>query len=174
MRFFTLLCCFLAASTVMAKEFTIGVVDLQRLFKEYPGTAVAQKKFNTYADSKKQDLADAQKVLKDLQTQLSSGTLSEKAKKDKQDQFQQQYQDFQDQKDHAQTEIANREQEMTQTLLSQIKDIVAKVANSENVDLVLDSNNIVDVKTSVDLTADVLKKFSAIKTSTTDSDSTKP
>jgi len=173
MRFLTLLCCFLAASTVMAKSFVIGTVDLQRLFKEYPGTAAAQKKFNAFADGKKKDLLDSQKVLQDLQTELSSGKLSDKVKKEKQDEFQQQYQDLEDQKNHAQTEISNREQEMTQTLLGQIKDIVAKVADSEGVDLVLDSNNIVDVKTSVDLTADVLKKFSTTKTSSTASDTDK-
>jgi outer membrane protein len=173
MRFLTLLFCFLAASSVMAKDFTIGVVDLQKLFKEYPGTATAQKKFNTFADAKKQDLLDAQKVLQDLQKELSSGKLSDKVKKEKQDEFQQQYQDLEDQKNHAQTEIANREQEMTQTLLGQIKDIVAKVADSEGVDLVLDSNNVVDVKVSVDLTADVLKKFSTSKVSSTASNTDK-
>ena len=80
MRFFTLICCFFVASVVMARDFTVGIVDLQQLFKEYPGTKKAQKKFNAMADKKKQDLTDAAEELRDLEKQLkdSGSVLSKK------------------------------------------------------------------------------------------------
>jgi Skp family chaperone for outer membrane proteins len=78
MRFLTLICFFLVASTVMAREFTVGTVDLQQLFKDYPGTKTAQKKFNEMADKKKQDLTDAAEEIRDLEKELkdSSSVLS--------------------------------------------------------------------------------------------------
>ena len=94
MRYFTLLFCFLMASSAMAGGFTTATVDMQRLFKFYPGTTSAQKKFDKLTQQKKQELIDSQKTIKDLQDQLSGDKLSAKQKKAKQEELQQQMQDY--------------------------------------------------------------------------------
>jgi outer membrane protein len=161
MRFLTLLCCFFVASVVMARDFTVGTVDLQQLFKEYPGTKKDQKKFNAMADKKKQDLTDAVEELRDLEKALkdSGSVLSKSEMKKKQDEYTTKARAFQEQENQIQTDLAAKEQEMTQNLLTQIKAIVAKVAEKDGIDLVLDADKTVYAKNATDLTPDVLKNY---------------
>ena len=170
MRFLTLLCCFLVASTVMAREFTVGTVDLQQLFKAYPGTKVAQKKFNEMAEKKKQDLTDAAGELQDLEKELkdSGSIFTKKELKDKQNELMTKEKAFQDQQNQIQNDLAAQEQEMTQALLGEIKVIVAKVAQNKGIDLVLDSDKTVYAKDSTDLTPDVLKNYKSSDSSDSD------
>jgi outer membrane protein len=170
MRFLTLLCCFFAASTVMAREFTVGTVDLQQLFKEYPGTKTAQKKFNAMADKKKQDLTDSAEEIRDLEKELkdSSSVLSKSEMKEKQEEYATKAKAFQDQENQIQNDLAGKEQEMTQALLGEIKVIVAKVAQDKGVDLVLDSDKTVYAKDATDLTPDVLKNYKSSDSSDSD------
>jgi outer membrane protein len=139
----------------------VGTVDLQQLFKEYPGTKAAEKKFNTMADKKKQDLTDAAEDLRDLEKELkdSSSVFSKKEMKAKQQEYATKAKAFQDQESQIQNELANKNQEMTQSLLTQIKAIVAKVAKNKGIDLVLDEDKTVYAKDATDLTADVLKNY---------------
>jgi outer membrane protein len=161
MRFFTLLCCFLVASVAVAKDFKVGTVDLQQLFKEYPGTKKAQKKFNAMADKKKQDLTDAAEEIRDLEKELknSGSVLSKSEMKKKQEAYTTKARAFQDQENQVQSDLAAKEQEMTQALLGEIKIIVAKVAKNDGIDLVLDADKTVYAKDATDLTSDVLKSY---------------
>lgn len=161
MRFLTLLCCFFVASVSMAKDFKVGTVDLAKLFKEYPATKSADKKLKALKEKKLQEFTDAQDELQDLQKELknSSSVLSTKQRKQKEKEFNSKLQALQSQQNQIQMELANKEQEMTNKLLDEIKAIVATVAKNAGVDLVLDSDKAVYVKDPTDLTADVLKSF---------------
>jgi Skp family chaperone for outer membrane proteins len=85
MRFFTLLCCFLISSAAFAKDFKAATVDLQKLFKEYPGYDAAQKKFKDLAQKKQADLQESAQDLQELQNELksSSSVFSAKGKRPK-------------------------------------------------------------------------------------------
>jgi len=169
MRYLILVICLLAASTVMADGFTIATVDMQKLFKDYPGTPPAQKKFDAYTQKQKAELVDSQKILVKLQKELEGNTtLSDSAKQEKLKAFQDESQNFQDEKTRIQNDLAVKEQEMTQAIVGKIKDIVATVAKKDKVDLVLDASDTVNAKNAVDLTDEVLAAF---KTVSADSDS---
>jgi Skp family chaperone for outer membrane proteins len=161
MRFLTLLCCFFVAAASMAKDMKIGTVDLTKLFKEYPGTKNAQKKFNAMATKKQQDLADSLDEIKDLEKELksSSSVLSTKQRKAKEKEYKEKAQAFQQQQNQITTDLQGKEQEMTSKLLDEIKAIVATVAKNQGVDLVLDAEKTVYAKDSVDLTAEVMKNY---------------
>lgn len=162
MRFIALLCCsLLVASVAAAKDFKVATVDLQKLFKEYPGTKKAQKKFNAMADKKKQELTDAADDIRDLEKQLkdSSSVLSKKEMKAKQEEYTTKLKAFNDQQQQIQNDLANKEQEMTQSLLGEIKDLVSKVAKNDGIDLVLDSEKTVYAKDATDLTEEVMKNY---------------
>lgn len=161
MRFFTLICCFLVASVAMAKDFRVATVDLQQLFKEYPGTKKAQKKFNEMADDKKQKLTDEADEIRDIEKSLkdSSSVLSKKEMKAKQEEYATKAKAFQDEENQIQNDLAAKEQEMTKTLLDEIKGIVAKIAKNDGIDLVLDAEKTVYAKDAVDLTDEVLKSY---------------
>ncbi len=160
MRFITLLCFLLATSTVMAKDYVMATVDLQKLFKAYPGTAKAQKKFDALAKDKKAELSSSEKILTKLQNELKNADdLTEKQKTAKQKQFQDEAQTYQDLKTHLQNELSTKQQEMTQSVLDEIKVIVNKVAAKDGVDMVVQSSDVVYMKTDMDLTDEVLKSF---------------
>ncbi|HXL72810.1 MAG TPA: OmpH family outer membrane protein [bacterium] len=172
MRYLTLLFCFLAASTAMAKDFTIATVDMQKLFKAYPGTPPAQKKFQAFTDLRKKDLMDSEKILESLKEELTgphADSLTTEQKEEKGKEYQDESQNLQDEQTHVQNELAEKEQEMTQALVGKIREIVATIAQKEGVDLVLDSNDTVDVKSGVDLTDEVLAAFKNVSADSTDS-----
>jgi outer membrane protein len=170
MRYLILLFCLMVSSSVMAGDFTIATVDMQKLFKGYPGTPIAQKKFDAYTDKQKAELADSEKILEKLQKELQGTTLSDSEKQDKLKAFQDETQNFQDEKTRITNDLTEKEQEMTQTIVAKIKDIVSTIAQKDKVDLVLDANDTVDAKTAVDLTDEVLAAFKNVTVDSDDSD----
>jgi outer membrane protein len=172
MRFGAFICCFLAASAVSAEGLKVATVDIKTLFKEYPGTLEAQKKFETQAREKKEDLEDSQQDLADLQDELNDpkSPLSRKERERKEGEFAKESQDYQNEEKHIQLELDDQENEMTRMLMDQIKGIVAQVAKKEDIDLVLDSDDAVHIKDGLDLTEEVLRAFANLKPEPTDSD----
>lgn len=160
MRLITLLCCFLVVSVASAKDFRVAVVDMQKLFSDFPGTEKAKKKLGDLEEKKKEDLADSEQELKDLQKDLSdTSMLSEKQKMKKGKLYGDKLQAYKETTERVQKELMAAESEMTQKIVDQINGIVAGVAKNKDFDLVLDSAKTVYVKDSVDLTKDVLDEF---------------
>ncbi len=175
MRFITLLCCFLIASLASAKDFKIATVDLQKLFKEYPGYDKAQKKFKDMAEKKQKDLQESAQDLQELQGEIknSGSVLSAKQKKQKEAELKQKAHDLDLAESQARTYLASKESEMTQTLLDEIKVIVADVAKDKGADLVLDADKVVYINGGLDLTADILKSFKKMDVDTKDDSDSK-
>jgi len=175
MRFLTLVCCFLLVATASAKDLKVGIVDLKKLFTEYPGTQKAQKKFKTLAEKKQKELSEPEDELTDLQKQLegSSSVLSSKQRDRKAAEYKKKLQDYAQLKGQMQTELAAKEAEITQTILDEIKVAVADVAKGQDVDLVLDSEKTVYAKGSVDLTDAVLKNFKKMDTDSSEDSNSK-
>ena len=175
MRFLVLLCCFLLASAVSAKDLKVGVVDLKKLFSEYPGTQKAQKKFKAMAEKKQKELSEPEEELADLENQLkgSSSVLSSKQRERKVAEYKKKSQEYLQLKGQMQNELATKETEITQTILDEIKVMVADVAKSQDVDLVLDSEKTVYAKGSVDLTDAILKNFKKMEVDSSDDSGSK-
>src|SRR5579883_1232949 len=160
MRWIALLCCFLIASIASAKDLKIGIVDMQKLFNSYPGTQKAKDKLAALEKKKNDDLSDEAQELKDLEKQLGdSSVLSEKQKEKKTTEYKTKLATFSQDQEQAQKELMAKESDMTQTIVGEIKDIVASVAKDKDIDLVLDQDKTVYAKDAVDLTADVSKQF---------------
>jgi Skp family chaperone for outer membrane proteins len=163
----------MVSSVAMADGFTMATVDMQKLFKAYPGTPAAQKKFDAYTQKQKAELEDSQKILVKLQKELDgSTTLSDSDKQDKLKAFQDESQNFQDEKTRIQNDLAEKEQEMTQAIVGKIKDIVDTVAQKDKVDLVLDTTDTVNTKSGLDLTDEVLAAFKNVTVDSDDSTDT--
>ncbi len=176
MRFLIFVFCLLAFSTGNANDLKVATVDMQTLFKEYPGTAQAQKKYDDFAQEKKQDLADSEEALNYLQKELSEpkSPLSRKERGRKVEELNNETRDYQDEKNHVESELEERNREMTKLLMGRIKDVVAGVAKKEGVDLVLDSNDTVFTKNGRDLTDEILRAFAELKPDQTELDMDDP
>ncbi|HXL73344.1 MAG TPA: OmpH family outer membrane protein, partial [bacterium] len=162
MRYLTLLLCFLTASTVMAKDFTSATVDMQKLFKAYPGTLPDQNKFAALTKTRKKDLMDSEKILEKMKEDLTgpdaaSFTTAERDAKGKE--YDDERQNLEDMQSRIQNELAQKEAEMTQAIVEKIKVIVAVIAKKHDVDLVLDTRDTESVEGGLDLTDEVLTSF---------------
>ncbi len=153
----------------------VGTVDLQKLFKEYPGTVKAQKKFNAMAKKKAADLKEAQEDLKDFATELrsSDSVLSAKQKRQKQNELDAKQNTYLQQENQIKMELAAKENEMTQSILEELKAIVASMAKDKGVDLVLDSEKIVYLNGGIDLTDAILKSYKKSDSDSSDDTGTK-
>lgn len=161
MRWIALVCCFLTASMVSAKDLKIGVVDMQKLFNSYPGTQKAKDKLADFEKKKRDDLSDSAQEIKDLEKDLSdsNSVLSEKQKARKTSEYKTKMAAFSQAQEEAQKEVMAKESDMTQTIIGEIKDLVATVAKNKDIDLVLDLDKTVYAKDAVDLTDEVSKSF---------------
>ena len=83
-------------------------------------------------------------------------------------------QDYQDEKNHVESELEERNLEMTKQLMGRIEDVVAGIAKKEGIDLVLDSNDSVFAKNGRDLTDEVLRAFAELKPDQTQLDMDDP
>ncbi|GEM_PF-934884 len=175
MRYLMMLFCFLAASSVMAKDFTTATVDMQVLFKKYPGTLPAQNKFDALTKSRKKDLVDSEKLLEKMKEELTgpdAAAMTTTEKENKGKEYDDERQNLQDLQSHIQNELAQKEQEMTQVIVGKIKTIVATVAQKDGVDLVLDTADTLSVQGSLDLTNEVLAAFKNVSADSDDSTDT--
>jgi outer membrane protein len=168
MRFISLfLAAFLAAGLSFAGDVKIATVDLSKLLKDYPGSQKAMDKLQDIGKKKYKELVPMQDELKDLQNELqnNSSVLSKKEKEEKKELLEMKYEQFQKAKSQVDVEIQGKEDEMTQEVLGEIKDVIAGVAKDKGYDLILDAKTTAYAKGGVDLTDDVEKdsKFTADK-----------
>jgi outer membrane protein len=170
MRRFAFLCFLLAFSVASAKDFKLAIVDMQKLFNSYPGTQKAKDKLKEIEKKKIDDLNDSQQELSDLGKELtdSSSVLSQKQRSRKEKEYAEKKAAFEQAQAEAQKEMMLQENEMTQTLVDQLKDLVAGVAKDKGFDLVLDKDKTVYAKDAVDLTDDILNGFKNTDTSKDD------
>jgi outer membrane protein len=160
MRFISFfLAAFLVAGWTLAGDMKIATVDLQKLFKDYPGTQTAESKLKDIEKKKIKELTPMEDELKDLQNELqnNSSVLSKKEKQEKKELFGMKMDEYTKAKSQMQLDLQTKESDMTQTVLVEIKGIIAGVAKDKGYDLVLDSEKTAYVKGGSDLTDDVEK-----------------
>jgi Skp family chaperone for outer membrane proteins len=168
MRILTLLCCLLATSTAMAKETKVAIAAGQKLFQTYPGVQKAEKKIRALAESKNKELAPEANELRALQKELNNKDLKDRSKKEKE--FQKKAKAFETKKNKIQDELNAQKKEMLSKASAEIRELIAKAAQSAGVDLVLDSDKALYEKPGIDLTDDILKLFPKDNKDSKDSD----
>ena len=159
--------CLLTAQFLEARDLVIGVVDLQRLVTEYPGTAKAEKKLSALFADRKNDLGESEKELASKEQELakSKSVLSSVEFETKKDKYKKEEEDLLQQENQFNNDVQNKRAEMVKKVLDDIKGLAATVAKNKGVDMVLGSDSLVYAKDTLDLTDDVLKSFKDLDTS---------
>lgn len=165
MRSTVLLTVLFLATSAFARDYKAAVVDMAKVFNEYPGTQRAKEKLAKWEKQKTDDLSDTYQELNDLNKELtnSKSTLSAKMKAKKQREFDEKFADYKKRDAEVKNAIMDKESAMTQELVDEIKPIVADVAKEKGIDLVLDSSKVVYNASQTDITQDVLDRFKKIK-----------
>lgn len=142
-------------------EQKIAVVDMQKAIQTSNSGKKAREELEGAFNKKKKELQAEESNLKKLQEdfQKQQAALNPAAKQKKQAELQEKFMKYQELLQKSQADIQKREQEMSAPIISKIKSVVAEIAKSKGVDVVLERNEnfVLFSKPELDLTDDVLK-----------------
>ena len=130
MRSILALTILLLAAPALAKDLSVAIVDLQKLFKAYPETEKAEARLAALAEKKRKDLMESAQELKDLKNELegSSSLLAAKTKERKEKEFKEKAQKLDLLQQQIQGELKAKEAEMSLQILREINVIAAAEA----------------------------------------------
>lgn len=139
----TLIPLLLVTCLVTAKEFQIGFVDANRVMTEYQATAAATNEFNDFVNAYRDSAALLKRQIEQLQseTEAQKLVLSEEARLRKQDELNaltESYNQFLQTIFGTSGKIEQKNDALMAPLLQKINDAIAKVAEQEGFQIILD------------------------------------
>ena len=151
----------LAGFSASAQEFKVGIVNLDRIFREANSAKAAQTKLETEFGKREKDLNDVATQLKTLSDKFEreAPTLSETQRNTRQKQVVDQDRDFQRKRREFQEDLNARKNEELQQVIERANKVVKALAEAEKYDLIL--QEAVYVNPKHDITDKVLKSLNA-------------
>lgn len=162
-KFFLAAVMALAAFAAGAQEFKIGIVNIDRIFREANSAKAAQAKLEQEFGKREKELGDQGVQLKTLADKFEreAPTLSESQRTTRQKQLVDQDREFQRKRREFQEDLNARKNEELQQVIDRANKIVKAVAESEKYDLVL--QEAVYANPKHDITDKVIKALNAGK-----------
>ncbi len=151
----------LAGFHVSAQEFKVGIVNLDRIFREANSAKTAQTKLEQEFGKREKDLNDIATQLKTLSDKFEreAPTLSESQRTTRQKQLVDQDRDFQRKRREFQEDLNARKNEELQQVIERANKVVKALAEAEKYDLII--QEAVYVNPKHDITDKVLKSLNA-------------
>ena len=153
----------LAGITASAQEFKIGIVNLDRIFREANSAKSAQTKLEQEFSKREKELNDTGSQLKTLSEKFEreAPTLAEAARNTRQRQLMDQDREFQRKRRQFQEDLNTRKNEELQVVIERANKVVKSLAETEKYDLILQESVYVNPKH--DITDKVIKSLNASK-----------
>ena len=151
----------LAGFSVSAQEFKIGIVNLDRIFREANSAKSAQAKLEQEFGKREKELNDVATQLKTLSDKYEreAPTLSETQRATRQKQLVDQDRDFQRKRREFQEDLNARKNEELQQVIERANRVVKTLAETEKYDLIV--QEAVYVNPKHDITDKVLRSLNA-------------
>lgn len=146
-----------------AQEFKIGIVNIDRIFREANSAKAAQAKLEQEFGRREKELADLGTQLKTTADRFEreAPTLSESQRATRQKQLVEQDRDFQRKRREFQEDLNARKNEELQQVIERANKVVKTVAETEKYDLVL--QEAVYANPKHDITDKVIRALNAAK-----------
>jgi len=153
----------LAGFSVSAQEFKVGVVNLDRIFREANSAKVAQAKLEQEFSKREKELGDLATQMKTLSDKFEreSPTLAESQRTARQKQLVDQDREFQRKRRAFQEDLSARKNEELQQVIERANKVVKALAEAEKYDLILQDSVYVNPKH--DITDKVIKALDAAR-----------
>jgi outer membrane protein len=158
----------LIASTAFAGEATatkIATVDMQKALQTVEAGKKAKNKLEHEFNTKKKMLDDEQKAIVKLEGEFKKQTLvlNDAAKEKKFQELQERKMKFQQQLMRSQTEIQQKEGELTAPIVKALKEAVREIASKKGYQMVLDKNEqtVIFSQDKDDLTDELVKAYNS-------------
>ncbi len=151
----------MAGFSASAQEFKVGVVNLDRIFREANSAKVAQTKLEQEFSKREKELGDLATQLKTLSDKFEreAPTLSESQRTTRQKQLVDQDREFQRKRRAFQEDLNARKNEELQQVIERANKVVKSLAEAEKYDLILQDSVYVNPKH--DITDKVIKALDA-------------
>ena len=153
----------LAGFSASAQEFKVGVVNLDRIFREANSAKAAQTKLEQEFSKREKELSDMGAQLKTLSEKFEreAPTLAESQRTLRQRQLVEQDRTFQTKRREFQEDLNARKNEELQLVIERANKVVKALAESEKYDLILQDSVYVNPKH--DITEKVIKALNAAR-----------
>ena len=126
----------------VADTIKVGVVDMQRALQTVGTGKKAKEKLEAEFNKKRAELQKEEAEIKKLheEFQKQSLVMTEQARGKKQAELQQRILKFQETTQRSQMDIQKREQELTEPLITRMRDVIRKLAQDKGYSVVLEKN----------------------------------
>ena len=150
-----------AATFSAAQEFKVGIVNLDRIFREANSAKTAQAKLEQEFNKREKDINDSGATLKAAADKFEreAPTMAESQRVTRQKQLADQERDFQRKRREFQEDLTTRKNEELQQVIERANRVVKSLAEAEKYDLIV--QEAVYVNPKHDITDKVLKSLNA-------------
>lgn len=150
-----------AASIALAQEFKVGIVNLDRIFREANSAKAAQVKLEQEFTKREKEIADLGNQIKQQSEKLErdAPTLSESQRTTRQRQLVDQDREFQRKRREFQEDLNTRKNEELQLVIERANRVVKSLAETEKYDLII--QEAVYANPKHDITDKVIKSLNA-------------
>ena len=151
----------MAGAAASAQEFKVGIVNLDRIFRESNTSKAAQAKLEQEFSKREKEIADLGAQIKTQSEKLErdAPTLSESQRNTRQRQLFEQDREFQRKRREFQEDLNGRKNEELQLVIERANRVVRSLAEAEKYDLILQEAVYVNAKH--DITDKVIKALNA-------------
>ena len=151
----------MAGAAASAQEFKVGIVNLDRIFREANTSKAAQAKLEQEFSKREKEIADLGGQIKAQSEKLErdAPTLSESQRNTRQRQLVEQDREFQRKRREFQEDLNTRKNEELQLVIERANRVVRSLAEAEKYDLILQEAVYVNAKH--DITDKVIKALNA-------------
>jgi len=151
----------LAAAAASAQDFKVGIVNLDRIFREANSAKAAQVKLEQEFTKREKEIAEfgAQIKAQSEKLERDAPTLSETQRTTRQRQLVDQDREFQRKRREFQEDLNNRKNEELQLVIERANKVVKALAEAEKYDLIV--QEAVYVNPKHDITDKVIKSLNA-------------
>jgi outer membrane protein len=153
----------LGASSVLAEEYKIGYVDMQRALNETEDGRKAKAQLKKVFDQKQKELdeqqEDVRKAAEDLEKKRT--LLPAEKVREKEAEIQGRIQKVQQAYMRHQQDLSGKEQEATAKIFERMSRIISKIAAAENFSMIYDKGAVVYAKPHLDLTNELIRRYNS-------------
>lgn len=149
----------MAGAAASAQEFKVGIVNLDRIFREASTAKAAQVKLEQEFSKREKELSDLGNQIKTQSEKLEreAPTLSESQRNTRQRQLVEQDREFQRKRREFQEDLNSRKNEELQSVIERANRVVKSLAEAEKYDLII--QEAVYVNPKHDITDKVIKSL---------------
>lgn len=153
-------------SAAIAADFKIGFVDINKAANESEKGIKAQAGLKDFLMSKQAAIGEKGKAIEKMKADLEkqASIISPEARRSKLEEIERADRDFQRVLSDSDVEFEKKRREATESVYKEIFDIVEKVGQEQKYDVIL-PGPVLYINKSLDITADIIKKYNDTKES---------